>query len=124
MTTTTEMVDPVCGMTLESYDVAVLGEYEGQAYVFCSPVCRERFDRDPRRYAHPATPLDFARVAVAGRPCAGEVFRLERDLSRVDGIVRVAVNPATGEAYLTFDPNRLSLADVEAAVADTCAAFS
>ena len=123
MTITTEMVDPVCGMTLESYDVAVLGEYEGQTYVFCSPVCRERFDRDPGRYARPATPLEYARVAVVGLPCAGEVSRLERDLSSVDGIVRVTVNPVTEEAYLTFDPNRLSLAEVETAVADACAAF-
>ncbi len=123
MKTTTQMVDPICGMALESYDVALLREYDGRTYSFCSPVCRERFDRDPGRYAWATPPLEYARVAVVGLPCAGEASRLERRLSKIDGIVRVTVNPVTEEAYLTFDPNRLSLADVEAAVSDACAAF-
>lgn len=123
MTTKTGVFDPVCGMVLESYDIALVSEYGGQTYFFCSPVCRERFDRDPQKYAHAAILLEYARVAVVGLPCAGEASRLERRLAKIDGLVRVTVNPVTEEAYLTFDPNRLSLADVESAVANACAAF-
>ena len=114
--------DPVCGMTLESYDVAFSRAYGGRTYHFCSPVCRERFDHDPGRYVPATPPLSYARVGVR-LPCAGEAHRLERRLAKLDGIVRVTVNPVTEEAHLTYDPDRLSLAAVEAAVAAAGAAF-
>lgn len=123
MVSQTTRRDPVCGMTLESYDVAFSREYGGQTHLFCSPVCRERFDRDPGRYVPAAPALEHARVGVVGLPCAGDAHRLERRLAKIDGIGRVTVNPVTEVAYLTFDPNRLSLADVESAVAAACAAF-
>ena len=27
---------------------------EGQTYVFCSPTCKSKFDKDPKRYTAPA----------------------------------------------------------------------
>jgi YHS domain-containing protein/copper chaperone CopZ len=123
MATAISARDPVCGMTLETFDIAIPREYGGQTYYFCSPVCWELFDRDPSRYASPAIPLAYARVGIVGLPCAGEAHQMERRLAKIDGIVHVTVNPVTEEAYLTFDSNRLSLADVKAAVADACAAF-
>lgn len=122
MKTTIQVVDPVCGMVLESHDVTLRREYDGRAYSFCSPVCQERCDRNPDQYA-PAPSLEYARVAVVGLPCAGETSRLERRLEKIAGVVRVTVNPVTEEAYLTFDPNRLSRADVSSAVTQACAAF-
>jgi YHS domain-containing protein/copper chaperone CopZ len=115
--------DPVCGMNLESYDIALSREYGGQTHVFCSPVCRERFDRDPSRYVPEPTRLEHARIGVAGLPCAGDASKLERQLAKIDGIVRVTVNPVAEEAHLMFDPNRLSLAETKAVVAAACAAF-
>ena len=115
--------DPVCGMNLEAYDIALSREYGGQTHVFCSPVCRERFDRDPGRYVPEPTRLEHARVGVVGLPRAEEASKLERRLAKIDGIVRVTVNPVTKEAHLMFDPNRLSLAETKAAVAGVCAAF-
>ncbi|WP_284746420.1 XdhC family protein [Amycolatopsis sp. RTGN1] len=44
-----EPVDPVCGMTVEPIGEAI--EYEGQAYHFCCPGCRDAFRRDPGAYA-------------------------------------------------------------------------
>lgn len=123
MKTITQVIDPVCGMALESYDVALLREYDGRTYSFCSPVCREQFDRDPGQYTRATPPLEYARVAVVGLPCAAEASRLERRLTKINGIVRVTVNPVTEEAYLTFDPSHLSLADVKSIVANACAAF-
>ena len=42
---------PVCGMELESDEVASETNYEGKSYYFCSDECRKRWDADPERYA-------------------------------------------------------------------------
>jgi uncharacterized membrane protein YraQ (UPF0718 family)/YHS domain-containing protein len=48
----TEGRDPVCGMPVCA-DATERFEYQGVAYAFCSAGCREAFERDPERYAHP-----------------------------------------------------------------------
>jgi YHS domain-containing protein len=42
--------DPVCGMAVTRSSLAGRSEYQGKAYYFCSPACKEVFDRDPTRY--------------------------------------------------------------------------
>jgi Cu+-exporting ATPase len=42
--------DPVCGMRVDTDDVASTAEYEGETYYFCSEVCREAFLADPTLY--------------------------------------------------------------------------
>lgn len=29
-------------------------EFEGRTFYFCSPVCKKKFDADPKKYGHPA----------------------------------------------------------------------
>ncbi len=48
----TEGRDPVCGMPVRA-DAAERLEYRGVTYAFCPAGCREAFERDPDRYAHP-----------------------------------------------------------------------
>jgi uncharacterized membrane protein YraQ (UPF0718 family)/YHS domain-containing protein len=43
--------DPVCGMQVERSNPGATAQREGQAVYFCSDRCREKFDKDPRRYA-------------------------------------------------------------------------
>lgn len=45
--------------------------------------------------------------------CAGASAGLERRLRRVPGVSGVAVNPLTEVAYVTFDPDRTNLAELE-----------
>ena len=113
-----DLRDPVCGMTLESYDIALDRAYGGRTYRFCSPVCRERFDREPARYVAVAAPLDHAWLVVDGLSCGSDATRLEHRLARLDGVARVAVNPLTETAYVTFNPDRLGLAEMKRAVRD------
>ena len=47
----TEQKDPVCGMQMQSEDVASETNYEGKSYYFCSDECRTKWDADPERYA-------------------------------------------------------------------------
>ena len=48
-----EVVDPVCGMTIDPADAVGHVEHDGQTYYFCAESCLERFKADPARYATP-----------------------------------------------------------------------
>lgn len=47
-------VDPVCRMKIseESAEKAV---HKGRTFFFCSPECREKFEKDPERFYHSST---------------------------------------------------------------------
>ena len=45
--------DPVCGMDVQPEQAAGQSEYQGRTFYFCCPVCKEKFDKEPQRYAQP-----------------------------------------------------------------------
>jgi Cu+-exporting ATPase len=53
-TATTEVVDPVCGMTISPHDAVGHLEHQGETYYFCNESCLEQFRADPRRFLAPA----------------------------------------------------------------------
>ena len=46
----TSVLDPVCGMTVEPESAAGSFEYQGQTYYFCSTHCLHRFQKDPESF--------------------------------------------------------------------------
>jgi YHS domain-containing protein len=53
------VVDPVCKMEVEDTEPEHTVEFQGQSYAFCSPTCKEAFQRQPTRYVKTQeTPLD------------------------------------------------------------------
>ena len=44
------VVDPVCGMQIESGEAAGMAEYNGVVYYFCSADCRDKFMAKPSDY--------------------------------------------------------------------------
>ena len=42
--------DPVCDMDVEPTSAAGKSEYQGQTYYFCSPGCKQAFDKEPEKY--------------------------------------------------------------------------
>jgi copper chaperone CopZ len=70
-----------------------------------SVVARQSLARPPIQERALIRELDFS--------CAGESAGLERRLRRVPGVSNVAVNPVNEIAYVTFDPNRTNLAELE-----------
>ena len=42
--------DPVCGMDIERSRAAGQSEYEDRTYYFCSPGCKQQFEKTPSRY--------------------------------------------------------------------------
>ncbi len=45
--------DPVCGMDVQPEQAAGQSEYQGRTFYFCCPACKEKFDKEPDRYARP-----------------------------------------------------------------------
>ena len=44
--------DPVCGMQVDEHKAPATTTYQGQKYSFCGQECKDKFDREPKRYAH------------------------------------------------------------------------
>jgi len=42
--------DPVCGMEVDP-EQALSASYQGEAYYFCAEGCREKFSKEPGKYA-------------------------------------------------------------------------
>jgi YHS domain-containing protein len=42
--------DPVCGMDVDEKKAAGKSEYKGLTYYFCSPGCKQAFDKEPDKY--------------------------------------------------------------------------
>ena len=48
------VIDPVCGMEVETEGNALVSEYGGQTYFFCGKGCKLDFDEDPEKYLDPS----------------------------------------------------------------------
>ncbi|HET6346644.1 MAG TPA: heavy metal-binding domain-containing protein, partial [Myxococcota bacterium] len=61
-------IDPVCGMEVDpAYPAGGRHQHNGEAFVFCSPGCREKFAAAPERYlAPPASEPSIPAPAPAG----------------------------------------------------------
>jgi len=46
--------DPVCGMQVDENKAPASSSYQGKKYAFCGQECKNKFDREPQRYAHSA----------------------------------------------------------------------
>lgn len=42
--------DPVCGMEIDPRKAAATHNHHGMTYYFCSPSCKENFEKEPARY--------------------------------------------------------------------------
>ena len=62
------------------------------------------------------TPLQELTLPVAGMTCASCVTRIERFLSRSDGVDEAVVNLATERATVRFDPQRIDRGGIVAAI--------
>jgi P-type Cu+ transporter len=58
--TAAPVIDPVCGMRVDSLTAKHRTTRQGQAYFFCSGRCRERFEAEPEKFLSPKTPAPAA----------------------------------------------------------------
>ncbi|MFQ5647530.1 MAG: heavy-metal-associated domain-containing protein, partial [bacterium] len=64
--------------------------------------------RNPEIHRYPLT-YRHARIPVEGISCASCVRRIEKGLEGLEGVEEVAVNLASGEVALRYDPQSCSL---------------
>jgi len=82
-------IDVVCGMQVQTANAPAHTSHDGTTYWFCSDRCRERFEADPDRYAHPTadhTPEPMEDTTMA-----------------IDPVCGMQVDPATAAAIRTYD---------------------
>ncbi len=124
--------DPVCGMQVDIRKPAGIREVGGRKHYFCSVGCMKQFDANPEAYSgygfavrHPqigsattgvnptfAGPVRIE-LPVRDMHCASCAVGIERALNSVDGVIKASVNIASASAHATYDPNRVSLANLE-----------
>ncbi len=127
----TEHQDPVCDMTVEEGTEAGSYVYKGIKYYFCSESCVERFKEDPERFLapHPAAvemPVHTDRkpsnriktivLPIEGMSCASCVAKIEKSLSKLDGVSSAYVNFGTEKAVVKYDTGLLDMNDFKLAV--------
>lgn len=42
-----EVIDPICGMTVETARARYVSEFRGEKFYFCSAMCKEQFEQNP-----------------------------------------------------------------------------
>ena len=124
-------IDPVCGMTVDEQTAPARAVHNGTTYYFCAPGCKRTFEKDPEavlkgrpqgmghapvqpvtmmpRRAKPAVSAASTKPAtvtipIEGMSCASCVAKIEHGLSAVPGVSRAAVNLATEQATVEYQP--------------------
>jgi len=72
--TNVQVIDPVCGMTVDPASAAGRSEYRGELYYFCSPGCQKKFDAAPEKYVKARTGdrgMESSEGLPAPKPAAG-----------------------------------------------------
>src|SRR5262245_5045596 len=70
-----EVVDPVCGMTIEPADAAGHADYKGHRYYFCAESCLEKFTADPERFVKGSGIRDQGSTALDPRSPIPDPYR-------------------------------------------------
>lgn len=141
-TKTAPVIDPVCGMRINPETAAGKREFNNKTYYFCSSTCRDKFDTDPDKYVSPSSdvpePLNHEDVLsgkrhdhssvngagervdlpITGMTCAACARRIERKLSKQEGVQQASVNFATARATVNYDPQKTRVGKLIEAVKD------
>jgi xanthine dehydrogenase accessory factor len=62
----TEAIDPVCGMTVQTAEAEYRTEYQGQMFYFCCAGCQESFEQNPEKYLVQPAPSGEAIDPICG----------------------------------------------------------
>jgi len=123
--------DPVCEMMVEEGEEAGTFTYKGVKYYFCSQACVDRFKQNPESFLTPIrqhieVPIHTDRkptntistivLPIEGMSCASCVAKIERSLSKLDGVYLANVNFGTEKAIVKYDPGLLDMNDFKLAV--------
>jgi adenylate cyclase len=93
------VIDPVCGMRIDTEDAAATLEHDGTTYYFCSEACREAFVADPTAYGREVAEED--RI-----PEAELAERAGTSIDHIRGLVELGLLRPEGGTFLRRDVMR------------------
>jgi P-type Cu+ transporter len=79
----TAVLDPVCGMTLDPETAPAMSEYRGRTIYFCNPSCKTKFDANPEAFIEGSRPNEAAEAGAA---------------AAIDPVCGMTVDPSTAPA--------------------------
>jgi Cu+-exporting ATPase len=116
-------------MDVRKEEAAGVSEYRGEKYYFCSGHCKKSFAADPERYLtavpapqpmpiRPASPedVDHADLPVLGMNCATCAATIERSVLALPGVVKTAVNLASGKVRVDYLSSGVDLQRIRKAI--------
>ncbi len=125
--------DPVCGMSVDE-STEFQSEFEGKKFFFCSAACKSKFDAEPGKYAEahkeqfPAAQLKKAtatshadgtqnlKLPIIGMHCSTCAVTIEKTVGKLAGVGQVHVNIATNDAFVEYDPSRVSAKEISESI--------
>jgi len=111
------VIDPVCGMEVDTEKSKFKLEKEGKTYYFCSKNCYSQLlekEGMPKEHKHEGTSQKNTEkifISISGMHCASCVLSIENALRNLKGVIDAKVNYASEKATVEYDP---SIADVQA----------
>jgi copper ion binding protein len=132
-------IDPESGMEVEENTKIVNYLRNEKTYFFCAFSCKNQFERSPEEYLenfagpekdqnshalplnlteiHPAN-LDKLEFPISGMNDAGCVSRIEKGLSKMQGVRCAKVNFTAEKASIAYDPQQLNSFDLVRAISE------
>ncbi len=93
------VTDPVCGMEVDAGSAAGESEHAGERVFFCSSSCKQKFDREPAKYATPARPRVVLPMAQ-GHSCCSHGAKGETTVQ--DPVCGMNVDPSKAAGSFEF----------------------
>src|SRR6185437_9558358 len=107
-----EVLDPVCGMTIDPADAVGHVDYKGQTYYFCADSCLARFRKNPEEFLKPAAdriPNPESRIPAGAKWTCPMHPEIVRDAPGSCPICGMALEPMTVTAE---EPENKELRDM------------
>jgi Cu+-exporting ATPase len=118
-----EVIDPVCGMTLNTEQAEYVSSYKGKKYYFCAAGCQKKFLEDPEKYLQPKADTEKDEMAaekkdekqpspeakqlnlsIQGMTCTSCAHTIEKGLASLKGVNRAQVSFANERASVVYSP--------------------
>ena len=100
-----DLIDPVCGMSVDAQSAAAHRSHLGMDHWFCSVGCAERFDQDPQRFSAP----DAVPEAMASGARGVSLGMKPTSTTRVtDPVCGMAIDPSTAAATRDYGDTSFS----------------
>lgn len=126
-----KIIDPVCGMEVDTEKTDLRFSYKGVEYYFCNPHCLEKFRDEPERFLKPEGSDNSqnmedvkddegnyrkVRVKIGGMSCTSCARNVERAVLKKKGVKSAFVNFASEEAVIVFHPDMVGIEEIERAI--------